>query len=54
MILVGDSLVVSNGSVVRVVDVIETLVTHEIKVPMTEVVCFADWQGLIACGCSNG
>lgn len=54
MILVGGSLFVSNGSVIRVVDIIETVVTNEIKVPMTEVVCFTEWQGLIVCACSNG
>ncbi len=45
---------ISNGSLVRVVSVSEKLVTHEIKVPMTEILCFAEWQGMVACGCSDG
>jgi len=54
MIIVGGSLVVSNGSVIRVVDILETVVTNEIKVPMNEVCCLAEWQGFVACACSNG
>jgi|688.fasta_scaffold576002_1 IMP cyclohydrolase len=54
ILVVEGKIVVSNGSVVRVITIHNTTVTNEIKTPMTEVTCMTVWQDLIILGCGDG